>query len=258
MPAITVRGIEINYLESGEGLHNAVFLHGNLQSSAMWNDFIAGMPEEFHCRAFDFRGFGGSPATPHGIFVDSLADDIRYALHALELERCSLLAFGEGARVAQSLASRYPSLIYKLILIGGDALPADPAVASARIEELEGLTWKDENLARILKADYGVPRNRKVPEDLLQAATSADQAAVVALARSVATGSTLDLLPHITARTLIIRGENDPIVGAADAAQLQNRIAGAQLAEIPGANRIPALDDVEAYRDAALKLLQAM
>ena len=64
MPAITVRGIEINYLESGEGLHNAVFLHGNLQSATLWDGFIAGMPEEFHCLAFDFRGFGGSPATP--------------------------------------------------------------------------------------------------------------------------------------------------------------------------------------------------
>ncbi|MDP6348478.1 MAG: alpha/beta hydrolase [Chloroflexota bacterium] len=258
MPAITFRGIKINYLESGKGLHNAVFLHGNLQSSAMWNDFIAGMPEEFRCLAFDFRGFGGSPATAHGIFVDSLADDIRYALHALELERCSLLAFGEGARVAQSLAARYPSLIYKLILIGGDALPADPAVAGARVEELEGLTWKDESLARILKADCGVPRNRKVPEDLLTAATAADQSAAVALARSVATGSTLALLPHITARTLIIRGEKDAIAGSAEAAQLQSQISGAQSVELPGANRLPALGDVDAYREAALKLLQAM
>ncbi len=131
-------------------------------------------------------------------------------------------------------------------------------MAGARVEELEGLTWKDENLARILKADFGVPRNRKVPEDLLQAATSADQAAAVALARSVATGSTLDLLPHITARTLIIRGEKDPIAGAADAAHLQSRISGAQSVEIPRANRLPALADVDAYRDAALKLLQAM
>ena len=258
MPAITVRGVAINYIESGDGLHNAIFLHGNLQSSSLWREFMDGMPEEFRCIAFDLRGFGDSAETADGVFIDSLADDIRYALHQLELVRCSVLAFGEGARIAQSLAARYPSLVYKLILIGADAVAADPAAALARVDELTDLKWKPENLARLMKPDYGLPRNRKIPEDLLSVAAGTHQPAAIALARSAATGDTLTLLPRIAARTLILRGENDPVSSNADADTLRSRIPVADLAELPGARRLPALDDVDDYRTAALKLLQAM
>ncbi len=258
MPAISVRGIELNYLESGEGVHNAVFLHGNLQSAALWQAFIDRMPDDFHCRAFDFRGFGDSVKIADGVFVDSLADDIRYALHALELLRCSVIAFGEGARVAQSLAARYPSLIYKLVLIGADAVAAGPAAALARAGDIEQLKWKPANLARLVKPDYGLPRNRRVPDELLDAAVTAHQPAAVAFARSIATGDALTLLPHITARTLIIRGADDPVVSTADAEIIRRRIPGAEFVELPHARRLPALADADEYRTATLKLLEAM
>lgn len=258
MPAVNVRGHDLNYLETGEGIHNAVFLHGNLQSATLWQAFMDGMPEEFHCRAFDFRGFGESARTADGVFVDSLADDIRYALHTIDVSRCSLLAFGEGARIAQSLAARYPSLIYKLTLIGADAISADPAAALARADELAELSWKPPNLSRILKPDFGLPRNRKVPDELLEAATASHQPAAAAFARSVATGDTLDLLPRIAARTLIIRSDSDPVVSTADAEIIRNRIPVAELVELPRVKRLPALADVDAYRTAALKMLQSM
>ncbi len=258
MPAVLARDLELNYLESGEGIHNAVFLHGNLQSASLWHDFIEGMPEEYHCRAFDFRGFGDSPKDGGGVNVDTLADDIRYALHTLRLVRCSVLAFGEGARVAQSLAARYPSLIYKLVLMGADAVAGDPAAALARAVELEGLSWNAQNLARLLKPDYGLPRNRKVPDELLDVASASHQPAAVALARSVATSETLSFLPLITARTIIIRGADDSVVSNADAEIIRSRIPSAEFVELRHARRLPALADVDTYRTAALKLLEAM
>ncbi len=258
MPAVITRDLELNYLESGEGIHNAVFLHGNLQSARLWHDFIEGMPEEYHCRAFDLRGFGNSPKTGDGANVDTLADDIRYALHTLGLVRCSVLAFGEGARVAQSLAARYPSFVYKLVLMGADAVAGDPAAALTRADELAALSWKPKNLARIIKAGAGLARNRKVPDDLLDAGSGAHQPAAAALARSVATGDTLSLLPHITARTVIIRGADDPVVSNADAELIRSRIPGAEFVELSHTRRLPALADVDSYRTAALKLLESM
>jgi pimeloyl-ACP methyl ester carboxylesterase len=258
MPAVIARDLELNYLESGEGIHNAVFLHGNLQSAKLWHDFIEGMPEEYHCRAFDLRGFGDSAKSGDGVNVDTLADDIRYALHTLGLMRCSVLAFGEGARVAQSLAARYPSFVYKLALMGADAVAGDPAAARARAVELEELSWNAQNLARLLKPDYGLPRNRKLPEEFVEAASTSHQPAAVALARSVATGDTLSLLPHITARTVIIRGADDPVVSSADAEIIRSRIPGAEFVELSHTRRLPALADADSYRTAALKLLEAM
>lgn len=258
MPTINVRGTSLNYFEIGEGIHNAVFLHGNLHSGYIWNDFMLGMPDEFHCYAFDFRGFGDSSKTADGVFVDSLADDIRYALHQIGIQRCSVLALAEGARVAQNLAARYPSLVYKLALMGANSFTGDTSAALAQAAELETIEWRPDTVSRILKPTLGLPRNRKVPDDLLASAVLACQPAVVSFARSVSLSDTLELLPHITARTLILRGGKDDIATKADAEVLKHRIPVSEIVELPNARRLPIQTDLEAYRTASLRMLQSM
>jgi pimeloyl-ACP methyl ester carboxylesterase len=258
MPTINVRGSSLNYLEVGDGIHNAIFLHGNLQSGSMWNDFMLGMPDEFHCYAFDFRGFGNSSKTADGVLVDSLADDIRYALHQIGIQRCSVLAFAEGARVAQNLAGRYPSLVYKLALMGANSFTVDTSAALAQANKLETIDWRPDAISRILKTALSLPRNRKVPDDLVASAISACQPAAVAFARSVSLSDTLELLPHITARTLIIRGGKDQIATNFDSEVLKNRILVSETVELPNARRLPIQTDLEAYRTASLKMLQSM
>ena len=258
MPTINVRGASLSYLEIGEGIHNAVFLHGNLQSGSIWQGFMSGMPEEFHCYAFDFRGFGDSSKTADGVFIDSLADDIRYALHLIGIQRCSVLAFAEGARVAQSLAARYPSLVYKLVLMGADGFTTDTAAAISQANELETIEWRPDAISRILKTTLGFPRNRKVSDELIESAVSASQPAAVSFARSVSSGDTLELLPHITARTLIVRGEKDQVATNADSELLKSRIPVCETVELPNARRLPTQTDLEAYRTASLRMLQSM
>ena len=96
MPVADARDCSINYLEQGDGVHTVLFPHDLLQSSALWTSLMRGMPSvEFRRLAFDLPGCGGSSPLPNPT-IDAMADSVRQALHAMKVERCSVVASGSG------------------------------------------------------------------------------------------------------------------------------------------------------------------
>ena len=144
MPVADARDCSINYLEQGDGVHTVLFLHDLLQSSALWTSLMRGMPSvEFRRLAFDLPGCGGSSPLPDPT-IDAMADSVRQALHAMKVERCSVVASGVGGMVAQSLGARYPHIVFKLVLTGSRAFALDSEAAGKQAERLVELEWTRE------------------------------------------------------------------------------------------------------------------
>ena len=255
MPVADARDCSIHYLEQGDGVHNVLFLHGLLQSSALWKPVMRGMPSvEFRRLAFDLPGCGGSSPLPT-LTIDAMADSVRQALHSIKIERCSVVACGVGGMVAQSLGARYPHVVFKLVLFGSRAFALD-SEAAAQAERLAELDWTREVLGGEIASHYVKRPREKLFAELLDIAEATDQGAACAIAREYARATTVDLLPRLTARTLIIQGGKDAALTKAEAEILGARIPTARIESIDSAGGMAVIETPRLFKTHMLELLR--
>src|SRR5581483_11979482 len=113
---VHVNGIDIHYLDQGQG-EPLVLLHGGVVST---NPIWAGAPiayaghmttlaERFRVIAPDTRGCGRTVHAGGPITFDLLADDVAAMIAALGLERPLIACFSDGAITATILGIRHPN-----------------------------------------------------------------------------------------------------------------------------------------------------
>jgi len=117
VPAITASdGTSIRVEIHGKG-EPLVLIPGLGASARVWGSFPKAMGAHFRTVAFDPRGFGGSPADPAGISMDSMVSDLLAILDGLGLDRAHLFGVSMGGIVAQVFAARHPDRVRRLVLV---------------------------------------------------------------------------------------------------------------------------------------------
>ena len=258
MPEVRCRGTRYFYTEQNpEGIHKLVLLHPFLGSSASWQDALPSFDEAFRVLGFDLRGFGNSDKSATGCTVHALADEVRAAIHGAQIQRCSVLAAGAGSSVAISLAARYPSLVFKLVLIEPSPITPDSEPAEKATEELAELDWEQDAMAQFLgKHVYpGLPADKLARA--AQIATAADRDCAVSFGRSLARTDLYHLLGHITARTLVVVGRESPEDDRFMARLVNSAIQHSYLRTLPGCAGGLLAADPDGTSEAALQLLNA-
>jgi pimeloyl-ACP methyl ester carboxylesterase len=110
-------GIRFHYEDVGEGMP-VVFCHG-LGGDMSQPQELIGSPSSFRLITWDARGHGQTkPISPDGKFnFDTFADDLRYLLGHLGINRAVVGGISMGAGVAAAFAYRYPESIRAIILV---------------------------------------------------------------------------------------------------------------------------------------------
>jgi pimeloyl-ACP methyl ester carboxylesterase len=102
-----------------------VLLHYWGGSSRTWEPVITRLAGR-STLSIDFRGWGRSSALPGPYTLEQFADDVTDVIHQCDLTDYALVGHSMGGKVAQLIASRRPSGLSKLVLVGsGPARPAD-------------------------------------------------------------------------------------------------------------------------------------
>lgn len=258
MPEVRCRGSRYFYTEQNpEGIHKVILLHPFLGSSASWQEALPCFDETFRVLGFDLRGFGNSDKSSTGCTVHALADEVRSAIHGTEIQRCSVLASGAGAAVAISLAARYPSLVFKLVLFEPNPVTLDSEPAEKATEELADIDWEKDSLAQYLGKHVcpGLPADKLA--HAAEIATAADRDCAVALSRSLAKTDLYHLLGHITARTLVVVGRESSEDDRFAARLVNAAIQHSYLRTLPGCAGGLLATDPAGASEAALQLLNA-
>lgn len=119
---VHANGIDIHYLDRGEG-EPLVLLHGGMVST---NPIWAGVPvayashietlaEHFRVIAPDSRGCGKTAHTDGPVSFDLLADDVAALIDALGLKRPLIAGFSDGAIIATVLGIHRPDTIRAIV-----------------------------------------------------------------------------------------------------------------------------------------------
>lgn len=271
MPVATANGIEITYDEVGDPEAPAILLVMGLGTQMIaWPEALCAALAErgFRVIRFDNRDIGLSTKIEQAAPVDLLAAfaravagqpvDAPYSLNdmaadtvglmdALGIRRAHVVGASMGGMIAQIVAARYPDRTRSLTSIMSSS--GDPSLPQGKPEAVSALLAprpQADDRAVIIEASVKILRiigspGFSTPDAELRAKVER------AIDRSyyppgigrqmlaiLASGSRVELLKQIKAPTLVIHGEDDPLVPLEAGKDTARHVAGAKLKTVPG------------------------
>ena len=213
-----------------------VLLAGQANNHHWWD----GVREDFsgirRTITMDYRGtgFSGKPDSPYS--TQGFADDVIAVLDHAGVQRADFYGTSMGGRVAQLIAANHPDRVRRLIL--GCTSPGGPHSVERDATVRRALGNPDREAANnaLLKMMYGPDWLRTHPGPYTTLGdpgmpTHAQRGHLIASNQHDA----WDLLPRITAPTLILHGSDDVMNPAANAPLLAQRIPNSRVHIFPGA-----------------------
>ena len=248
---VGANGIDIHYLDQGEG-EPLVLLHGGMVST---NPIWTGVPiayaghmdtlaEHFRVIAPDTRGCGKTRHSAGPINFDLLADDVAAVIDALGLERPLIAGFSEGAITATIVGIRHPDTVRAIVndagfdafdpentgliavmrqILGGSpgATEPDPDAAARGFEASEQMRAMFQLLKRDQDSGQGEGHWRTYLRLAWDRCTQAP-------------GYTYTDLARIAVPTLILTGDRDDFCTVEQAVTAYRQLPDGELAILPG------------------------
>jgi pimeloyl-ACP methyl ester carboxylesterase len=225
-----------------------LLLHEALGAATTWRDF----PERLAARtghpviAWSRPGFGQSdplPAPPRHDYLHREAERVPLLLDALEIEHAHLHGHSDGAAIALITAAMAPQRVASLVLEAPHVtVEAQTAAAIRAVRDL----YPDGELRRKLA------RHHQDPDRVFA------NWAETWLDPGFQGWSIEDLLPLITAPTLLIQGLNDPYFSLDQLDRIQQGVSGARRLELADCAHAPYREQPAVVLDAAAEFLQTL
>ena len=220
---------------------------------------------EYRTIAMDYRDTGDSDEVSDAYTVADLADDAAALLGALGIIRAHVVGISLGGFTALQFALRHPELLDRLVLVSTSAgrsahVPPSPEIA-AILAPAPGMEIGERairNYSQIMAADF-VAAHPEAMERIAATARYRPQsgAAYMRQLQAALAHDVGDSLHRITAPTLVIHGDFDPLIPAANGAFLAARIPGARHIVYPGVGHIPIIERADDFNRDVLAFLDS-
>jgi pimeloyl-ACP methyl ester carboxylesterase len=248
MPVVSSDGVDIHFLDEGEG-RPVLLIHG-FASNAVVNWVDTGWVRHlnrsgFRAIAMDNRGHGLSTKlyTPQDYGTPRMAEDARRVLDHLGIGRADVMGYSMGARITAFLAIQHPQYVRSAIFGGLGVNMVRPMAGTGPIATaLEAPSIDDVTnpTARTFRA--------------FADSTKSDLKALAACIRGARDPLSADDLKHLQCPVLVAVGSLDVIGGSAP--DLAALIPGAQSVVMEGRDHMKAVGD-RTYKDAVTDFLNA-
>ncbi|MEA2126042.1 MAG: hypothetical protein QOI80_2824 [Solirubrobacteraceae bacterium] len=239
----TIDGSEMTYVDIGSG-PALVFVHGLGGSWQNWLENLPHFAATHRCIAMDLGGFGESAPVDGDVSIERFARSVRELLAALDIESAAVIGNSMGGFIALELAIKFPALVERLVLVSAAVLwqeyrRAKPLVAFASATEgtlgramigLQPRLAARPKLRQRALGFGGIRAPHKLPRELQRelVLTARRTEGFLPAFQALASYSLRDELEKVTAPTLIVWGDADPLVGVSHARELEQLIPGAR------------------------------
>jgi 3-oxoadipate enol-lactonase len=211
----------------------------------MWDAQVADLSAQFRLTRYDQRGHGRSPVPPGPYSIEDLGRDALGLLDDLGIERTSFCGLSIGGMVGMWLASEAPERIDRLVLCS--TAPTLPP----REQWLErAATVRADGVSAI--ADAAVDRwfTPLAPDSLRETfrtmLVETPAEGYAGCCEALAQFDMRGQLDAITAPTLVIAGEDDPVGTPERAGAVGEEIEGSHVVILPEARHLAAVEQADA------------
>lgn len=233
-------GYRVHAIHDGAGRH-VVLLHGLVGSSRWWRYTVPGLAPHFAVHAPDLIGFGRSRGTQPSI--PEMARIVRDWMERSGIERAHVVGHSMGGQIAIHMAAEHAHIVDRLVLVDAAGIPRELSFQRA---------------TRFV-AEIMPPRAWGAPRFLPTIAADALRAGPRVFARATVNLLNDDVRPllgQITAPTLVIWGELDPLTPLRDGREIAAGIPGARLNVYANAAHMPMIDQPVRFNSDVLSFLR--
>lgn len=254
MPKIMANGINIYYEIHGQG-PPLVLIMGLRRGLSWWFRQLPELSRSFRVIAFDNRGAGRSDQPDMEYSIELMAADTAGLMDALGVARAHVLGVSMGGYIAQELTLAHPEKVMGLVLgctsCGGQrAVLMSPELRS-RFTANEGLT--PEQILRkdmeIYFSDRFISGQPEFIEEFVKLSMEHYQPAFAFFRQLDAClrHDTADRVGSIRAPTMIVSGDDDPLVPLANSLILKELMPQAELRVLTGGRHCFFLEMAERF-----------
>lgn len=210
----------------------------------LWDDLMP-LLAGFRTIAFDPPGIGGTETPRRPYSIRRLASFAAEVLDAVGVARAHILGVSLGGAVAQQLARSFPDRVDRLVLVstshGCLTVPGRPdaLVRFLRPTAYASMRGLERNAGQMFGG-----RLREQPELVHRwhFRPPANLKAYAYRLAGTAGWTSLPWLRHVATPTLVVHGDDDPIVPLHNARVVARLIPGARLHAVPGGGHLLLLD----------------
>jgi pimeloyl-ACP methyl ester carboxylesterase/DNA-binding CsgD family transcriptional regulator len=219
--------------------------------SPVWRHFLEALGEIATVIRYDERGHGLSDWDVDDFSTEARLSDLEAVVDDAGVGRFALLAMSQGGPIAIMFAARHPERVSRLIFYSSyaaayrDATPDDLEMVAA-LDQLTKVGWErpTPEFRRVFTFQM-IPgaseEQMRWLDELQRMSTSAEVSLRARKARR--TADAVELLPQITAPTLVIHGRDDHMNKFDEGVFLAANIAGARLVPLESQNHIVLGDE---------------
>lgn len=265
MSALRANGIDIYYETAGDGPPLAL-ITGLGFASWSWYRQIPPLSRQFTTIAIDNRGAGQSSKPDEPYSIKAMADDAAAVLRHLDVAGAAIVGVSMGGYIAQELALGHPGLVSRLVLCSTSAGGQDVVMASQ--ETIDTLTreaaadWSPEVMKGTLNLRFSDRCITETPEVIAEYAAGRGDARPprhgwerqIAACFEFSTG---DRLATLSVPTLVITGDDDPIVPHDNSKILADKIPGAELVVIPTGRHLAIIEFADEINEHIMRFCRA-
>lgn len=222
---IVINEAKIYYEEYGEGKPVILLHHFMSTGTNGWSSYIPLLAKNYKVIVPDLRGHGKStnPKSNNPWKIDDSASDLLVFLDSLNITKISAIGGSAGASTLLNAATVQPERFEALVIVGGSPF------RNKEFRDWILRSWSEEistgfielhgsEKANILNRQFRELANQYRDHEL-----------------------TPDRLNRITARTLIVHGDNDPIIPVDYAWEVYKAISDSHLWIVPNGGHLPYL-----------------
>ena len=256
---ISIDGNKIRYLESGDSDKTIVLLHGLGASAERWEFVIPEFSKHYRVIVPDLIGFGQSDKPLVDYTTEFFSDFLSNFLQKLGITRTNIIGSSLGGQITAVFTSQHQEIIQNLVLVSpsGVMKHSTPALDAYVMAAL----YPDIDLAKnAFEMMSGSSRqiNQKIIESFVERMKlpNAKMAFMSTLLGLRNAEIITKLLTKITIPTLIIWGEDDPVIPIKYADDFVSSIQDCRFFMMNKCGHTPYVDDPQKFTKLVLDFLE--
>jgi pimeloyl-ACP methyl ester carboxylesterase len=264
MPVQKANGIDIYYEIHGEG-EPLVLIMGLRRNAEWWYRQVPDLSKHFKVLVFDNRGAGRTDKPAMNYSIRLFADDTAGLMEAVDIKKAHILGVSMGGYIAQELTINHPEMVRSLVLgctsAGGERAVLMNPERLKKFTANEGLS--PEQILRkdmdIYYSDRFVQGSPDKIKEFVEISLRYYQPPDAFLRQFDAclnhdTGSRLY---QVIVPTLILSGDDDPLVPSENSKILKELIPQAELIFFPGKRHCFFIEEAERFNQKVISFLES-
>jgi pimeloyl-ACP methyl ester carboxylesterase len=241
-----IAGMRLRLRVVGHG-HPVLLLNGVGAHMAMWGPLEQAL-DGFQLIEFDAPGTGRSGRPPYPLSIPALASLASHVLDEVNVRAADVVGYSMGGMVAQQLAASEPRRVRRLVLAATSCgWGSVPGQLEALLNLATPLRYWSKTFHRLTLGSMTGGRARTDHEWVdchgeLRGRRPPSTVGYVGQLLSLGLWSGLPLLERICHPTLVVTGDDDPLVPAANALLLASRLPRARVLVAPGEGHLLLMD----------------